>query len=624
MAALIALTGAPAGVTATGLSLALLALVAWDPGLGVAAVVLASGFLLGEYKTPYFLLGHALALATLLSALAHHKPGSEGAARVSLWPVVLFVLVAVLAVPLDLRTLLEDVWLGRWLDWRTIIARGLPDGAPLKPLETISIIAIGAGLFAVAARFAPSRVAARALEPLAVVVGGLSAFGLLRFFGIVRSSGDYLTLSFWTWAHPDLRLTGAAWNPDYLAQFLALTVPVVLALAWRPGGAMPRLLGTVGAVLGILALVFTFQRAAYLALLMALATLALLRVRGGAGGSRGRWIPIVSGVGLLLVVAAIDHVFLSGRVASRLARFATDPNRVTLWGAALRMLAAHPILGVGTGRYALFFREYADPRAVAGFGPFWGTAHSTYLQLLAEQGIVGLASFAVCFGVVWFRALRGLTALRGDRRLVAEGLVASLTGWFVYAALQYVFRVDALLYLAFVMAGWAAGLAAQAPLRTPGRFPRRLAWALAAAGLLLFVVRFEAGLRRAVPAGYEAGFYRWERQPDGAAARWTGGRAALTTRVEGRVLVLTLRAPIPDLAARPQIVTVWVDGRPAGTVRLVAPHWQPLAVPVDRLPGDHVLVELETAYTFVPARVASPGDTRRLGVMVGSLVWRDS
>ena len=216
-----------------------------------------------------------------------------------LWPVILFVLVAVLAVPLDLRTLLEELWLGRWLDWRAIVARGLPDGAPLKPLETISIIAIGAGLFAVAARFAPSRVAARTLEPLAVVVGGLSAFGLLRFFGIVRTSGDYLTLSFWTWAHPDLRLTGVAWNPDYLAQFLALTVPVVLTLAWRPGGAMPRLLGMVGAVLGILALVFTFQRAAYVALLVALGTLALLRLRGGADGSRGRWIPIVSGVGLL-------------------------------------------------------------------------------------------------------------------------------------------------------------------------------------------------------------------------------------------------------------------------------------------------------------------------------------
>jgi hypothetical protein len=288
------------------------------------------------------------------------------------------------------------------------------------------------------------------------------------------------------------------------------------------------------------------------------------------------------------------------------------------------MLAAHPVLGVGTSRYAFFFREYADPKAVVGFGPFWGTAHSTYLQLLAEQGVVGLASFAVCFGGAWLRALRGLPALQGDRRLVAEGLIASLTGWFVYAALQYVFRVDALLYLAFILAGWAAGLAAPAPQWAPGRFARRLVWVLAAAGLVLLVLRFEAALRRPIPAGYEAGFYRWERQPDGTAARWTGGRAAQTARVEGRVLVLTLRAPIPDLAVRPQIVTVWVDGRPAGTVRLAAPDWQPLAVPVDRPPGDHVLVELETAYTFVPSRAASPGDTRRLGVMVGALAWRDS
>jgi O-antigen ligase len=624
-AALAALGGAPAAATAAGLGLALVALLAWDPALGVAAVVLASGGLLGEYKTPYFLLGHALALATILSALAHRAPGAGAPARASLWPVGLVVLVAVLALPLDLRTLLEELWLGRWLDWRGVVARGLPDQAPLKPLERIGVLALGAGLFAVAARCAPSRAAAGVVQPLAAIVGALGALGLLRFFGVVRTSGQYLTLSFWTWAHPDLRLTGVAWNPDYFAQFLTLTVPVVLTLVWRPGAAAPRLLGAVAAALGALALVFTFQRAAYAALVVALGTLVLLRRRGGASRPHGGWAPIVgAGLGVVLAVAAIDRLLVGGRVAGRLARFATDPNRVTLWEAALGMFAAHPILGVGTGRYAYFFREYADPRAVVGFGPFWGTAHSTYLQLLAEQGALGLLAFVLCFGRPWLRALRGRAGLEADRRLVVDGLVASLAGWFVYAAVQYVFRVDALLYLAFILAGWLAALAAPPGRRALRPSVRRLAWVLAAAGVVLLVVRLEAALRRPVPPGYEAGFHRWERQPDGTSARWTGGRAALTARVEGRVLVLPLRAPIPGLAARPQVVTVWVDGLPVGTVRLAAPDWEPLAVPVARPPGTHVLLELETAYTFVPARLGASSDTRRLGVMVGPLAWRDS
>jgi O-antigen ligase len=455
--------------------------------------------------------------------------------------------------------------------------------------------------------------------PLAAVVAGLGAFGLLRFFGIIRTSGDYLTLSFWTWAHPDLRLTAVAWNPDYLAQFLVLTVPLVLTLAWRPGATAPRLAGAAAAILGALAVVFTVQRAAYAALTVALGTFVALRLR------RGGWGPIAAGVlGVLLLVATVDHVYLGGRVAGRLAGFATDPNRVTLWNAAVGMFRAHPVLGVGTGRYPAFFRAYADPRALGDFGPFWGSAHSTYLQILAEQGLVGLAGFVVCFGWVWLRAIRGLAALPAERRLVAEGLVASLAGWFVYAALQYVFRVDALLYLVFVLAGWLAGLTPPAARRAPRPAARRVAWAMAVVALGLLSVRVEAALRRPVPLGYEAGFYRWERQPDGAGARWTGGRAAMTARIDGPVLVLSFRAPLPGVEARPQLVTVWVDGRPAGTVRLATPDWHPVAIPIDRPAGGHVLVELETAYTVVPARTTSSRDTRRLGVMIGPVAWRDA
>ena len=465
----------PAGTTATGLGLALLTLVARDPGLGVAAVVLASGFLLGEYKTPYFLLGHALALATILSALARRRARSEAHTGAALWPVLLFLLVTVLALPLDLRTLLEELWLGRWLDWRAILARGL-DRAALKPLERIGVLALGAGLFTVAARFAPVRPRRPRRRPPGRGrrrAGGVWPVPVLRDRRHLRTVPHALLLDMGASRSPAHRRGG---NPDYFAQFLALTVPIVMTLAWRPGAAAPRRLGGVAATVGILALVFTFQRAAYAALLVALGTLGVLRARGPADEPRGWWKPIVGGaIGALLVVAVIDHVLVDGRVAGRLARFATDPNRLTLWDAAFRMFATHPLLGVGTGRYAYFFREYADPKALRGFGPFWGTAHSTYLQLLAEQGVLGLVAFLVCFGHLWLRALRGLAGLPDDRRLSVEGLVASFAGWFVYAAVQYVFRVDALLYLVFVLAGWLAGLIA--PLARPAPRPavRRVA-----------------------------------------------------------------------------------------------------------------------------------------------------
>jgi hypothetical protein len=450
-------------------------------------------------------------------------------------------------------------------------------------------------------------------------VAGLSAFGLLRFFGVVRTAGDFLTLSFWTWQNPDLRLTAVAWNPDYFALFLVLTIPLGAALAFADGRPWTRGLGAAATALGTTALVFTFQRAAYLALAVALATLAGLLGRRRPG--RVRWVAVASAVLLALLAAGVlDTLQLHGRVVERLGRLTQDPNRLRLWQTALLMAADHPVLGVGTGRFAFFFREYAGTLA-QGFGPFWGTAHSLYLHLLAEQGLVGLASFLVFVGSVWLGAFGGLRAIPAGPAALLAGLLAALAGWLTYAVVQFTFRVNALVYLACILAGTAVALAVPA-LPPPGRRRPWLAVAIAV-GLVLASARAYDALQRPVPLGYEAGFYRWERQPEGGAARWTRRRAAVSVPAQGRVLALRLRAPIPDVERRPQVVRVWVDRRGPETVRLATGAWQALDVRIDKPPGAPVLVELEVGYTFVPSRVAASRDQRTLGVMVGELAWRD-
>jgi hypothetical protein len=180
--------------------------------------------------------------------------------------------------------------------------------------------------------------------------------------------------------------------------------------------------------------------------------------------------------------------------------------------------------------------------------------------------------------------------------------------------------VNALAYFVCLLAGAALALAPPPPRPAPTR-----RWALVglAVGLVLLGVRAEAAWRRPVTPGYEAGFYRWERQADGGAARWTHGRAAMTVPVRGRVLELAFAAPIRDIAARPQRVRVWVDGERRPDLRLATPDWQRIAVPVRPPVGSHSLVEVEVGYTFVPARLAASRDDRRLGVMMREAIWRD-
>lgn len=617
--AVLALVGTPAAVSA-GVLVAFLGVVTLrHPANGLAALMLALPFMLGEPKTPYFLLEPVLVGLVLLSFLGHRLSGRVAFVPVYRTALLAFVAGAVIALPLNLRDLLEDLWLFRSLDWSRMLVQGVPDISHLKYLERIGVLALAAGLFGVAAQPAMGAAVVGALRPLALLVAVLAAFGLLRFFGWVRTAGDYLTLSFWTWQNPDLRLTAVAWNPDYFALFLVLTLPLLLALAVAGGAtAWQRGLAALAAGLGAVALVFTFQRAAYLALLAALAAFALLARRAGLG--RGHWAAwLTAAVALAAGIAGLDLLVLDGRVIGRLGRFAQDPNRLRLWETALRMAWDHPLLGVGTGRYAFFFHEYAGAQGQV-FGPFWGTAHSLYLHLLAEQGLLGLASFVALFGGIWLGAFGRLRALPPPRALLLAGVLAALAGWLVYGLVQFTFRVNALVYFACLLAGAAVAVAPPPPRPAP---PRRLVLAAIAVALVVLAVRAEAALRRPVTPGYEAGFYRWERQPDGRAARWTNGRAAMTVPVRGPVLELAFGAPIRGIAARPQRVRVWVDGERRPDLRLAAPDWQTVAVPVRAPVGGHALVEVEVGYTFVPSRLSPSRDDRRLGVMMREVTWRN-
>jgi hypothetical protein len=92
------------------------------------------------------------------------------------------------------------------------------------------------------------------------------------------------------------------------------------------------------------------------------------------------------------------------------------PGRSVLWGAALRMSAAHPLLGVGPDNYRLLYGQYAsiaraDPRV---------HSNDMYLELLAGTGLLGLTA-ALWVGVRVTRSCR--TALQVSA--AATGVVAA-------------------------------------------------------------------------------------------------------------------------------------------------------------------------------------------------------
>ena len=98
-------------------------------------------------------------------------------------------------------------------------------------------------------------------------------------------------------------------------------------------------------------------------------------------------------------------------------------QRTVFWRNTARMIADHPVIGVGTGGFQTAYAPYV--RGIAGWaGNETGDPHNQFLKFQAEQGVFGLAAFL--FFIYW--TLR-FPAPMPWRALAA----AALVGWCAFS-----------------------------------------------------------------------------------------------------------------------------------------------------------------------------------------------
>jgi len=106
-------------------------------------------------------------------------------------------------------------------------------------------------------------------------------------------------------------------------------------------------------------------------------------------------------------------------------------ERLAHWQAALNMVSAHPLLGIGLGNYEVVYPVYR----LVNWLEALGHAHNYYLNILAEAGIVGL----LVYGKVWV----GIMALSWRGRyhpdILSRFVLIGLLGAWVYLAVHSFF-----------------------------------------------------------------------------------------------------------------------------------------------------------------------------------------
>jgi len=238
------------------------------------------------------------------------------------------------------------------------------------------------------------------------------------------------------------RFGGIFGHPNLLGGFLALAIPSMVALAaseriwWR------RLSGSLLVMAAMAGLVFTYSRGAWLGTGVGL--LILLPVLG-----RGFWLILGA---VLLGPVLVGMVTSAGAVLARLDSITaagSDPalmERLEIWGMAFRLVAEHPLLGVGLGNFQAAYGRLMVPDLPLLTYPLElpEHAHNLFLNLAVEVGLVGVSAFAWLLAVAFLRVQQIRRFADWRVGVWSMGLAAGLVAISVQAL------VDVVVYQGFV------------------------------------------------------------------------------------------------------------------------------------------------------------------------------
>lgn len=236
-------------------------------------------------------------------------------------------------------------------------------------------------------------------------------------------------------------------NPNFFAEFLILLIATSLGLFFTEKGYLRT---TVSALLivQIIALLLTFTRGSWVALLIGLA-IALLLIDF-------RLLPpfVFGGAAVASVIPGVLDRFLSVFSLEGSSGF-----RLGLWRVAGDAMAERPIFGMGPGRFYDAFTEVVMTNPEHTVGYLFVGAHQSYFQLGTEVGIIG----GIAFGWMVFRACRmGFfynARIDGDRgaRLWNASLSAGIIAFAFNGLTSGAFQHPQAAVFFFVLLGMQAG-----------------------------------------------------------------------------------------------------------------------------------------------------------------------
>lgn len=299
-------------------------------------------------------------------------------------------------------------------------------------------------------------------------------------------------------------------------------------------------------------------------------------------------------------------------------------SRFEIWSAVINMFSAYPLMGVGEGEFYRLSSNISFARSEFLQLNKGENAHNYFLQVLAENGLVGIAVFAIAF-IAPYRACR-------NKQWLMPALIG-LPALFLGNVFAHSFLVRENLLLGAAMLGLLYVFARDhfsKVVFAKGRYPsaRYLL-------LLLLVVAVASEIyisfgKLPFKVGADCFVKDVRSYPDG----WTSG--AWEERLPSGIksIELVTRANRPELEKELLVgrleMLVWIPGRGKVPVNAQEYRWStssPMTLRVD-LPDEyfnspHVIsTRLQLSSCYTPRNLGINTDGRRLGVQIEKVLWQ--
>lgn len=170
-------------------------------------------------------------------------------------------------------------------------------------------------------------------------------------------------------------------------------------------------------------------------------------------------LPTILGVTGAALLAAMSVIDIDGW-ATRLQQSLTVPDgfsRLSIWRESVPMIRDFWLTGTGAGTYSDAMTQYQQSRVWVGSMQRWAhfnNAHSTYLQLASEGGLLLVVPVVAALGLLQALGRRAVRADKGEMFWVRVGAAAGLAG----IAVQGIWEVPLVMPANAVLCGVLAGL----------------------------------------------------------------------------------------------------------------------------------------------------------------------